>query len=196
MVFIDFHGTLCHDLFWRSLPGEHQARIQSFLARDGHAMLTPWMRGELSAEAVNHKVAEATGMPFQSVWASFVRECETMHIQATALKAIDRLRQDAVVLLVTDNMDCFSRFTVPALGLDRHFDGISNSSETGILKADGNGAIFRQLAEHWGMHEDACTLLDDSADACANVTAMGGRAIRIERRGDLDLALQHLLSPP
>jgi len=27
MVFIDFHGTLCHDLFWRSLPPDKRNRL-------------------------------------------------------------------------------------------------------------------------------------------------------------------------
>ncbi len=39
-------------------------------------------------------------------------------------------------VIATDNMDTFTRFTVPALRLSEHFDGILNSFERGVLKQD------------------------------------------------------------
>lgn len=194
MVFIDFHGTLCHDLFWRSLPQDAQSRLGDFLFRDNLPLVTGWMRGELASEAVNQQVATAIDVPYDAVWEAFVSDCETMAVPAATLGQIEQLRAGAIVLLVTDNMDCFRRFTVPALGLDRHFDGIVNSSDTGVLKADGNGAIFGDLAAEWGVPIERCTLLDDSADACSNIVDLGGRAMRIDRPESLDHALQQLLS--
>ena len=39
-------------------------------------------------------------------------------------------------------MDCFTRFTVSALGLERIFDLIINSADIGYLKDEHNGKIF------------------------------------------------------
>lgn len=196
MVFIDFHGTLCHDLFWRSLPPDKRNRLAQFLFDQNLPLVSRWMRGEVTSEQINALLAQVVDLPCATLWETFVADCMSMSVSSGALASIDRLRSETVVLLVTDNMDCFTRFTVPALGLRRHFDAIVNSSDTHRLKADGNGAVFHDLAaaRHIGIKD--CTLLDDSADACANMTAMGGTALRICVETPVEAALEGLLRRP
>ena len=65
------------------------------------------------------------------------------------------------------------RFTVPALGLNEHFDTIVNSFNEKLLKSDNNGELFfRQLRGDIG---DAI-LVDNSVSICELFESLGGTA--------------------
>ena len=142
IVFIDFDKTICHDMYWRSLPANKQPQLQSLLFGADRRVVFEWMRGLHTAEAVNHLVATALDMPYDEVWDTFVADCRSMHVPQPTLDRVAALRPLVHTVLITANMDSFSRFTVPALKLDTYFDAISNSCDEGRLKTDEGGALF------------------------------------------------------
>lgn len=75
------------------------------------------MKGKYTAEQVNEKIAQEIGMPYEEVWQLFVNDCSTMRVPQEILEQLSSLRSRYTVILMTGNMDSFSRFTVPALGL-------------------------------------------------------------------------------
>src|ERR1044072_1737700 len=121
VLFIDFHRTLCHDLFWRSLPAEIVEKIRLF-EFDEQKIAYRWMRGEFTSEEINQQLAQVVGMEYAELWRVFVENCRTMHVSQQSLQNISGLREQFQIVLMTDNMDCFDRFTVPSLQLDHYFD--------------------------------------------------------------------------
>lgn len=185
ILFVDFDGTLCHDHFWRSLPTAHQEPLQDLLFRGDFARVNDWMLGKYSSEEINHYVAQALGIPYAELWALFVKDCRTMRVDAEVLARLNALRACYRVILITGNMDCFSRFVAPALGLDGFVDLISNSCQEGRHKTDDGGAIFSDYATSFQVPIGQCVLIDDSAAACEIFDELGGQTCLISQGRDV-----------
>jgi FMN phosphatase YigB (HAD superfamily) len=179
IIFIDFDGTLCFDKYWRSLPPERYEIVQSFIFGKDSTLVNDWMKGKYTAEEINHLLAEKMGVPYEELWALFVRDCETMQVSLEVLEDISSLRDRYTVILITGNMDSFTRFTVPALHLDQYFDYINNSFFAGKLKDDSKGAAFMEYAKSLGVSITDCFLIDNSLKACESFTDLGGTSYLI-----------------
>ena len=172
-LFVDFAGTLCHDRFWRNLPIREQEQIHQLLFETNSALVDDWMRGRHTSESINKFVSDRIGISYEALWGAFIADCNTMQVSENLLQAIDPLRDHFHTVLLTGNMDCFDRFTVPALKLERRFDAIVNSYNEGCLKAENSGASFKRHAKG-----DVCdaVLVDDSVASCAVFEKLGGTA--------------------
>ncbi len=83
--------------------------------------------------------------------------------------------------IATGNMDSFTRWTVPALRLDRHDDVILNSAELGVMKGDrrqdGSSEFFSDFLHVRGFTTGTTVILDDSQDI-AGVAEESGMTFR------------------
>ena len=192
-VFVDFHGTVCNDRYWLSLSNEQQQALQAFLFQKNSHLVDEWMRGLHTAEAINEMVAAEVGLSYDAVWTAFVADCRSMHVSPAILSRLRLLRPLANIVLMTGNMDSFTRFTVPALGLDDYFDAISNSFDEGRLKTDGGGSLFIRYARRFGTPIEQCVLVDDAADVCAVFTDLGGKALQVTVERTTEAILDGLL---
>jgi FMN phosphatase YigB (HAD superfamily) len=192
ILFFDFDRTLCFDRYWRSLPAPAFAFVQEYIFGADRTLLNEWMRGKYSAEEINHQLAPLIGMQFDDLWQLFVHDCETMYIDPSVLGAIHSLRTRYTTILITGNMDSFTRFTVPALSLDQYFDHINNSSVTGRLKTDEGGRVFIDHAQALNVPIAQCTLLDDSLETCQVFEKIGGRACVVSEDKPIMVRLEEL----
>lgn len=192
ILFIDFDGTLCHDRFWRSLPGEQYKKVQALLFGEERTYAEEWMKGKWTAEEVNQFLAEKLGIPFDELWSVFVRDAETMNVSKEMLETIDRLRDTYTTILITVNMDSFERFTVPALRLEDYFDDISNSYHEGKFKSDNDGEIFREYLMKYSAPVEHSILIDDSPGVCETFRSLGGSAYRVTSEEDISHHLTRL----
>ena len=188
-LFVDFDGTICHDRFWRSLNISENKQIQDFLFSGNNSIVTDWMRGVYTSEQINELVSKETGLDYEYLWAAFMHDCKTMSVQPEILNQINQLRSEYHVVLITGNMDCFSRFTVPALQLGEYFDVIVNSFDEKQLKTDDNGSSFIKYVK--GSIQDAI-LIEDSEKSCEIFKGLGGNAYRVINRDDTLKHLQNL----
>lgn len=187
-LFVDFDGTICHDRFWRSLNSNENKWIQDFLFSGKNSLVVEWMRGTYTSEEINGLVAKEAGLDYEYVWSVFVHDCKTMSVQSEILNQINQLRNKFHAVLITENMDCFSRFTVPSLQLESYFDVIVNSFEEKRLKTDNAGSSF---IKHVKGNIQEAILIEDSEKSCETFKSLGGNALRVTSRGD---TLKHLQS--
>lgn len=192
VLFIDFDGTLCHDRFWRSAGLEIRGRIQDLVFKKEKEIADKWMRGEVSSEEINRLVSTELQIPFQNIWDIFVADCKGMQVSSSILKQINDLGDRFHTVLVTDNMDCFTRFTVPSLTLDSYFDLIVNSSEIRKRKGDNNGEVFSDVVSEFSSKLEDSTLIDDSQTVCANFTKLGGTSCLVTAERPLSAWLKSL----
>lgn len=170
-VFIDWHLTLSKSIFWEHLATAEPARYgrlrQSLFVtlRERH---TAWMRGAWTTEQMMACVSAETGLSYDFVFDEFVTSCQTMtFIAPEAPGLLAALRRRGVRLAIaTDNMDCFTRFTVPALRLPALFDHVLNSFDLKALKEDfdasGRSLFFQDYLLARGLAPQQCLLIDDS----------------------------------
>ena len=191
ILFIDFDGTLCHDRFWRSLDEKNYGKIQTAF-RANKTKVCDWMRGDYTSEEINELISKETKIPYYKLWQVFVADCKSMRIDSDVLNRIQNHRNNFYAILVTDNMDCFSRFTVPALNLDKYFDLIVNSFNIKKRKNDNNGELFVQLAIKFGSKLKYCILADDSKETCDIFSKLGGESCLVTLEKPLSYWLEKI----
>jgi FMN phosphatase YigB (HAD superfamily) len=89
-------------------------------------------------------------------------------------------RSGVLVALATDNMDTFTRWTVPALGLGTLFDAILDSASLGTLKddlTDGQSRFFGPWLSANGIAPAEAVLVDDSPPRSAVAVGLGVRLV-------------------
>ncbi|OGZ52835.1 MAG: hypothetical protein A3B25_01125 [Candidatus Ryanbacteria bacterium RIFCSPLOWO2_01_FULL_48_26] len=192
ILFCDFDGVLCHDLYWRSLPLDEYEKLQELLFRNDTSLVNDWMRGKYSAEEINRIVSEKIGIPYERLWNIFIEDCKTMQVSKEVLEALRGLRERYTVILITGNMDSFSRFTHPALALENYFDHISNSFYEGMHKTDNKGEIFLKYAKKYDVPIESCIVLDDSKNVHKVFTELGGTAYLVTQNQGILYHLEKL----
>ncbi|MDE1970885.1 MAG: hypothetical protein KGI50_04915 [Patescibacteria group bacterium] len=180
ILFVDFDRTLCHDRFWRSANPHLYSQIQNVLFGDHRIRVHAWMEGVYTSEDIVEFLAQECSVPFRDLWDILVHDCETMHVSLRTLADINALRDHFWVVLFTDNMDCFSRFTVPALHLNDYFDEIMNSYDAKTLKKN----LLPQMMA--SVPDQTCCLIDDGEAICMLCEELGGVAYRITSEKTLD----------
>jgi hypothetical protein len=199
-VFVDWHGVLSRAHYWASILDDerHPLRGQLQAALDGlfqdEERLGDWMTGRQSADQV---VATLGVEPVGRYTASYLRlqldrDCRTMAVNVTLLRALRAGRDRAFVVIATDNSDSFAeayRRLAARRGRWRETtaatlaawatccDDLICSSDMGTLKGDP-GAFFGPYLRASGLGFPDALLIDDAARNCDAFRSMGGTAIR------------------
>lgn len=193
LLLVDYDGTICFDRFWRSIDPLVFTQIQTHLFGADRSLVRSWMRGQMSSEEINQFLAERMGIEFNELWRIFVDDCKTMKVSKDTLRRVSKIRSKFKAILLTDNMDCFSRFTVPALKLDGYFDEILNSADHGVMKDDAEGLLFQSLITQRSAEFRNCWLIDNSKMACDYFTRRGGNSGFVDPDHSVDFWLDQLL---
>jgi len=195
ILFIDFYKTLNYDMFWRSLAADKSQEVQEILFKNERALADDWMRGKHTAEQINQIVAEKINIPYEQLWNIFVNDCKNMTVPIGTLETINSLRQKYLTILITDNMDNFTRFTLPALKLGDYFDHVVNSYDEKMLKADNGGELFLKHSTLHDANIRECLCLDDSNTVYQTFTQLGGKAYLVTPEQDVSYYLGKLSLP-
>jgi len=155
------------------------------------------MLGGVSAEEVMEIVSEVFTLDAAVLLRTLRRSCEQMRlVDPGILDTVRQLRKQGVhVAVATDNMDTFLRWTVPALGLQQHFDGIICSSERQAFKrdmAEGRSPFFGEYFEEHDISPHRSVLLDDGLHNAA-VRQLGMEFVHITQDNPLLRALNALV---
>lgn len=194
LLFLDWHGTLSQGQFWSHLSMVQRQAIQTTVFNPDSAHLSGWMRGSQSSEGICELLAQPTGLTKEGVLRELQVSCENFVLADALGSLLKNLRQKFTLILVTDNMDCFIRFVVPALHLEEVFDEIYSSSEHGLLKTDQAGKIFKDIAnKHESSLQDAF-LVDDSVETGECFAKLGGTYKRTQSLAETKEILTSLLN--
>lgn len=184
-IFIDFDGTICFDYFWRSAPKDINSTIVKFLFQDNVYLIEKWMRGKYSSEKIVNIISQNTGLDYTLIWDIFVKDCQSMHINPEIMQAISNCNRNNNTILITDNMDCFNRFTNPQLHFEKYFSYIFNSSDFGILKDDTPAqGLFQTVIDLYDFDIKKSVLLDNSDKNCKIFSELGGTSFLIKNMKD------------
>jgi hypothetical protein len=201
VIFCDWHGVLSRDPFWISIRGSvtHPLRrkletgMAGIFASDRDTA-NDWMKGLLSSDQVIAEMGIQLDRRFREDFLArrLDLDCARMRVNVELFEVLRALRAAAMVVIATDNMDCFVRAFDRARDRRRHLpreretladwavicDDIICSSDVAALKSEDPQAFFGPwLATHGLAFPDA-VLIDDRADNCAAFTSCGGTAIQ------------------
>ncbi len=170
VAFLDWYGTLSISKFWGHLDTDIINKIDASLFGKLKPMIDPWMRGEYASEDVVNELALDTGLPEQMLLNELIRSCKSMQfVEKDTNDLVRKLRNRGTkVVIATDNMDSFTRWTAPAMRLHDIFDGILNSYELKAVKRDfdssGHSLFFAKFLEENGVAHGESIIIDDGED--------------------------------
>jgi len=164
-------------------------------------LLEPWMRGYLTSEEVINVICQNTGLDFGTVLHELMLSCQQMNFVSQEIPAyVSSIRAKGIkVVVATDNMDTFVRWTVPSLQLRDMFDDILCSSEVKGLKSDidedGKSMFFANYLHDHHIEGGESLLLDDGEEEFGNIIRRFGIAYQhIEPEMGLVPALQTVIT--
>lgn len=205
-IFIDWNKTLSSSLFWENWSKEghthgHDFRlIQSYLFSSDTTTLQDWMRGKHTSEEVIYRVAQQNRLDYQLLFDEFVLSCNQMKLTSPEVPLlITELKSKGITIVIaTDNMDSFSRWTVPTLRLNTLFDSVLNSSELQCLKSDTDNqddpVFFKQYLQNYQLKSNECVLIDDDIRLEGKVKKINMDFIPISSKNNIETVLRKLLN--
>ncbi len=205
-IFIDWNGTLSPSNFWIHLEKSTSRKDRDNFKLWADAMfinhedkIVPWMKGKYASEEILKMIAEDTRSNFDNLFAEFVIGCQKMeYVSSKIPDIIHRLRKKSVfVSIATNNMDCFTRWTVPAMNLRSLFDDILNSFNLRAMKHDldenGRSLFFRNFFKKHRIIPSNCIFLDDGEDKMGVISSLGINYRRITQENSLEKELLKIL---
>ncbi len=185
VIFVDWHKTLSYDDFWEHLKSPDHPRHKYFkplnecLFADSYQLTSSWMCGQATMEAVMEKVSRKTSIPLEIVMQELIFSLENTKFCLPNIKELVQSVQATgkKVVVATDNMDTFNRYTAPALKMDKIFDGVINSYDVGCLKDDPDPAdkilFFEDYLDKNNFTYSDAVLLDNSPDSSGKYKRLG-----------------------
>lgn len=223
VIFSDWHGVLSRDLFWTSIRNSATHPLQAQLGAgmagvfaSERNIANEWMKGLLSSDQVITEMGIQLNGRFRDDFLArrLDLDCARMKVNAELFEILRHIRAEAMVVIATDNMDCFARAFEHARNHKPYrknretladwaviCDDIICSSQAGTLKSDDPQTFFGPWLTIHGVRFTDAVLIDDRADNCATFSAQGGTAIQWEMGTNsiTDLATQlrqWLTKPP
>jgi hypothetical protein len=207
-LFVDWHLTLSTSIFWEQLSDPAHPRyaifdyMQNMLFQPSAPgkWLLPWLRGQLTSEEVIADICQGTDFNPAFVMQELIISCQRMALVANNIPAsIAKLRAKGMrIVIATDNVDTFHRWTAPSLRLYDIFDDILNSHQLQALKEDrdqaGQSLFFSSYLQAQHIRPGESLLLDDGDERFGNIIRQFGIDFQhIEPGRGLVPALQTLI---
>jgi hypothetical protein len=186
ILFVDYNKVISYKNFWFSLEDpdhelhEELSKIEEYLFRNNIALVKEWMVGKQTTESVHKLISENTNIDYDTLLQTFIKDCKNLDAPEKILNAMELLKDKYIRVLRTDNMDSFTRFTLPANDkLKGSFEEVDNSFELQELKTDNNGQYFIKKAKEYGVDITSCILIDDAEKNCVLFESLGGKAYHV-----------------
>ncbi|MBF6215853.1 hypothetical protein IU487_33180 [Nocardia puris] len=195
VVFCDWHGVLSRAPYWHSITENRDHPLHSALNSELGRLFTTgnsdgrdWMCGRLSTrEILTRATARHPHLDVDELCAKLADDLTTTPVDPTLLCALVRAREQATVVLATDNISDFAAAfnassLAPEAGADvptlqtaaAAFDELLCSSALGVLKRHDPTGYFGQWLAATGRGFADALLIDDNPDNCSAFAAAGG----------------------
>jgi phosphoserine phosphatase len=190
MIFIDWYKTLSNSLFWEHLQdknhrhNKHLEVIEKSMFRNNRHLINPWMRGEYTAEDIAQILSQDSGVAQDIILDELAESCRQMkYVSDEIPELINKIRNKNIkVVVATDNMDTFERFTMPAMKLNELFDDFLISYSLKLLKRDiqeNSIPFFDEYLNKNSLTYQDTVLLDDCIDDSGTYDKLALKIIQI-----------------
>jgi hypothetical protein len=118
VIFSDWHGVLSRDPFWtsirRSATHPLHAQLEAGMAGvfdPSRSTASEWMKGLLSSDQVIAEMGIQLPGPFRDDFLArrLDLDCARMKVNVDLFEVLRAAQAEAIVVVATDNMDCFTR---------------------------------------------------------------------------------------
>jgi|SRR3989344_1504121 len=193
-VLFDFDGVLCKERFYEKtlLPdyGEEYNWIQKNIFGN-KKLIHEWMRNKVDSDEINGLISKNSDIGFEKLNELYKESIRRMELEKDIIDLVKLLKQSGTKIgVATDNMDVFTKITIPCHRLDTLFDVIINSADYGWLKKDDNGKLFDIALAVLGEKIENSLMVDDSEQIIELYEQKGGHGFVYRDVAELKSFLQ------
>ncbi len=169
ILFIDFNWVISYKNFWFSLEKldiDVYSFINDFLFVKNLTLVNDWMLWKYTSEEICRIIVKNANINivYEYIYNYLVNDCINIDLSKKILNKLLIMKKYFYIILVTDNMDCFSRFTVKYnKRYFKIFDEIFNSYNTGYFK----NQTYEKFIIKYDSKINLSYLIDDSINNCS-----------------------------
>lgn len=145
-VLFDFDGVLCKGRFYEKTLLPNYSEVYDWIQMNifgNKDLVRDWMRNRVNSAEVNELIAKNTGIENKLLNGLYEESVRRMELEERIIDLAKSLKSEGKKIgIVTDNMDVFTKITIPNHRLDKLFEVIVNSADYGLLKKEENGRLF------------------------------------------------------
>lgn len=196
VLFIDWNKTLSNSFFWSQLADKNHPHnnyhqiISHWLFEKNNHLIDQWMRGAFTAEEICRLIATENHLDQKIVFDTLRDSCFKMELcSPDIIDLVKNIQKQGIkVIVATDNMDTFKRFTIPGMGLNKVFDDFLISYDLKTLKYDNTDndiPFFEKFLKKNNLFYKDVVLLDDSRNKSGIYDKLGFKISLVENAHDL-----------
>ena len=193
-ILFDFDGVLCKDRFYEKNLLPKYPDIYSWIQINifgDKELVRKWMRGQICSAEVNKLISEHTNIAQEKLNELYEESIHGMKLEGELVDLIKSLKKSGKKIgIVTDNMDIFTKITVPNHKLDTLFDIIINSADYGALKTENDGKLFDVALVALNEKIENSLMIDDSEKTIEFYKQKGGNGFLYKNFSKLESFLQ------
>ena len=178
IVLFDFDGVLCKGRFYEKTLLPNHSEIYDWIQRNifgNKEMVRNWMRNRVNSTEINELIAKNTGIECKFLNELYEESIRRMELEKEVKDLAESLKLSGKKIgIVTDNMDVFTKITIPNHQLDALFSIIINSADYGLLKKDENGRLFDIALTVLGEKIESSLMIDNSESTIELYKQKGG----------------------
>lgn len=193
-VLFDFDGVLCKGRFYEKtlLPDYPEIydwiQINVFGKQD---LVRDWMRNRITSADINELIAKNIGIEKQFLNQMYEESICRMELEKEVRSVAESLNLSGKKIgIVTDNMDIFTKITIPNHRLDKLFGVVVNSADYGMLKKEEGGKLFDIALTALGEGIENSLMIDDSEATIELYKQKGGSGFIYKSPAELKSFLQ------
>ncbi len=185
ILFIDFNWVISYKNFWHSLEikdNKTYESINNYLFKENINIVKDWMVWKYSSNEVCEYISNNLSLDFKYIYNTLVGDCKKIDLSEKILKLLEKLKKYYNIVLVTDNMDCFSKYTLKYNAkYFKVFDWIFNSSEHWFFKNE----IYNDYIIKYNSQINLSYLIDDSIRNCDFFNKLWWNALNLKWEEDV-----------
>lgn len=193
-ILFDFDGVLCKGRFYEKtlLPDYPEIydwiQINIFGNKD---LVQDWMRNRVHSIDINELIAKNTGIENEFLNQVYEESIRRMELEKEVRSMAESLKLSGKKIgIVTDNMDVFTKITIPNHRFDKSFDVVVNSADYGMLKKENGGKLFDTALTVLGEEIGNSLMIDDSEATIELYRQKGGDGFVYKSPAELKSFLQ------
>lgn len=149
-------------------------KIVHFLFSTDNYLGKSWMSGQITYTDVNALMAHKFGVERSYLDRVLLESLENFTLNRSLLSLLQVLRRlGTTVVIMSDNMDVFTRYVVPNLGLDQFFDAIFSSSDLQKMKSHNDWELPKAIAKKYDCDYADVLVIDDWEELITSLSPMG-----------------------
>lgn len=172
LILCDFDGVLSRfdartkqEGFYATLLPQHPTlykNVIDLLFSSQDHLRKAWMCGQISYTDINALMAHRFGADRGDLDTALLESLQHFTLNQNLIALLQDFRRlGTTVVIMSDNMDVFTRYVVPHFDLDTLFDAVFSSSDLKQMKQHNDWALPKEIAKKYGCNYSDVLAIDD-----------------------------------